>query len=399
MEENNNKKYFQIKGANAEKIVHELATKSFLVDWCFLNPILPNGKELCDILVLFDDIAIIWQIKDLKLKNGKYNTSEVEKNLKQLSGARRQLFNLKTKIKLTNSRRNVEDFDFSTIKHIYLISALLGDGEDAFSFVEEIKKKTVHVFTREFTEIVLNELDTITDFVKYLEDKECFLNDKNLSLNIQGGEQELLAYYLMNNGDFSKISHNNKIVILDGCWDGLINKPEYKLKKLEDEISYGWDDIINRTHMGSINYEVVARELARPSRSERRFLSKAFLDAHISAHENKNPKINSLRRMIPSDGVTYCFLFNDDPEPRNNRKAMLSAICWVARGLYPENKKVIGIATEMKIMPTCSYDFVSMDLPELTDDNKEYIKNLQETFSIFINPTIKEAYEDEYPQK
>ncbi|RZD14008.1 MAG: hypothetical protein EVJ47_07150 [Candidatus Acidulodesulfobacterium ferriphilum] len=79
------KDFFNIKGKNAEELIHELATKSFFIDWCFPNPKLPDNKELCDLLVIFDDIAIIFQIKNLKLKNGKYNKSEVKKNIKQLS--------------------------------------------------------------------------------------------------------------------------------------------------------------------------------------------------------------------------------------------------------------------------------------------------------------------------
>jgi len=79
-----------LKGKNSEKILHDLAIKTFLADWCYLNPQLPDKKELCDLLVVFDNIAIIWQIKDLKLnKRGKYNKAEVQKNLRQLSGARR----------------------------------------------------------------------------------------------------------------------------------------------------------------------------------------------------------------------------------------------------------------------------------------------------------------------
>lgn len=62
------KNYFYLKGKNAEKILHDLAIKTFLADWCYLNPQLPDKKELCDLLVVFDNIAIIWQIKDLKKK-------------------------------------------------------------------------------------------------------------------------------------------------------------------------------------------------------------------------------------------------------------------------------------------------------------------------------------------
>ena len=44
------KNYFYLKGKNAEKIVHDLASKTFITDWCYLNPMLPSGKELCDLL-------------------------------------------------------------------------------------------------------------------------------------------------------------------------------------------------------------------------------------------------------------------------------------------------------------------------------------------------------------
>ena len=90
------KHYFYLKGQTAEEVLHLLAQKTFLTDWCYPNPILPNGKELCDLLILFNDIAIIWQIKDVKLKDGHVKESDLEKNIKQISGAYRQLFELKT---------------------------------------------------------------------------------------------------------------------------------------------------------------------------------------------------------------------------------------------------------------------------------------------------------------
>jgi hypothetical protein len=55
-----------------------------------LNPRLLDGKELCDLLVVFNDVAIIRQLKDLKLQeDGQYKRAEVEKNLRQLAGARK----------------------------------------------------------------------------------------------------------------------------------------------------------------------------------------------------------------------------------------------------------------------------------------------------------------------
>gem|GEM_PF-6220030 len=52
----------------------------------------------------------------------------------------------------------------------------MGEGEYFFSFMEEIKSHQIHVFNHKFIEIILNELDTISDFCHYLKAKEDFLN-------------------------------------------------------------------------------------------------------------------------------------------------------------------------------------------------------------------------------
>lgn len=389
--------YFRLRGKNAERIVHELAAKTFLIDWCFLNPKLPDGKELCDLLVIFDDIAIIWQVKDLKLdENGTYKRAEVEKNLRQLSGARRQLFDLKAPIELENSRRRKEHFDPNVVNKVYLIAVLLGEGEESFSFAEEIKKHTAHVFTKDFTQTILNELDTISDFTEYLKAKEELLNTGK-SFIILGGEEELLAIYLMNDRRFDIFNKADSVVVQDGSWKHLQGRPEYRAKKKADKISYGWDSIINRAHEGSEKYELVARELARPNRFQRRYLSKVFFEAHIRAHSDT--KHHLFRRILLGDGFTYCFLFQEDPEPRENRGKMLAAICWIARGRVQRNKKVLGIATEMKIRSACSYDFCLLDWPDWTEENQRNMEELQRATGIFVNPVVRRAHEDEYPLK
>ena len=388
--------YFNLKGKNAEKFVHELALKTFLTDWCYLNPSLPNGKELCDLLVVFDEIAIIWQVKDLKLnENGKYKKSEVEKNIRQLAGARRQLFDLKIPIELENPRRGKELFDATVVKEIYSISVLLGEGEEFFSPVEYLKKQTIHVFTRDFTQIILDELDTISDFTNYLRAKEVLLG-KQKRFIILGGEEELLAYYLGNNRSFESLNEATDVFIDQGSWKHFQNSQEYREKKRQDEISYGWDGIINRIHEASSEYEKVARELARLKRFERRVLSKTYFDAYIKADIDKTYPL--FRRVFDLNGVTYCFLFADDSRPRDYRKRMLEWMCYVARGTYKKNRKVIGIATEKKASPTCSYDFVLLYMPIWTEENQKEMEKIQQDTGILLNPIISTVHEDEYPK-
>lgn len=385
-----------LKGKNAENFVYELSQKSFFTDWCYRNPRLPNGKEVCDLLVVYDEMAIIWQVKDLKLdENNKYKKSEVTKNIHQLFTAKHRLFDKNIPIELDNPRRGKEAFNPKLIKEIYLVSALLGKGEDYFSFAEIVKGKIIHTFTREFTEIVLSELDTIRDFVDYLREKESLISTGN-KITIMGGERELLAYYLMNERSFEQLKIADFAIIEEGLWLELQKRSEYIAKKNEDKISYLWDEIINRAHTCGGEYERVAREMARPNRFERRTLSKAFFGAHIIAHKERDR--NTFRRIVKKAGTTYCFVFLDDPEPRTRRKELLAAVCLIARGIHQDNQKVIGIATEMKIREICSYDFCLLEIPQWTDEAQKEMERLQKETGILTSYKKRLVHEDEYPQ-
>ncbi len=386
------KHYFREKGAAAERVIHNLATRTFLTDWCYPNPKRPDGKELCDLLVVFDDTAIIWQIKDLKTNSqGTYKKAEVEKNLRQLSGARRRMFDIKTPIWLENPRRGTEKFEPNHIKSVHLISVLMGDGDETFPFVEVAKDRMIHVFTRDFADIALSELDTVSDFCDYLRRKESI--DKKKMIVIMGGEENLLAKYLELGHSFSWMDNYDNVFVDGTIWPKFVSLPEVQAKEKADRISYGWDSIIDRAHDGtSSRYEIVARELARPDRFQRRILSKSFFDAYCEFRESDHL---IMRRLTALAGTTYCFLFMEDgKEPRTKRKAMLSLMCFVARGLYPENKKVIGVATEAA---NRSYDFCVRVQPEWTQSNEDAKIKIQKETGIFVSPRTTADADDEYP--
>jgi len=384
--------YFHEKGLRAEAIIHNLATGTFLTDWCYPNPKKPDGKELCDLLVVFDDTAIIWQIKDLKVNEaGKYKKAEVEKNLRQLNGARRALFDLRVPIELENPRRGKELFNPDQIKTVHLISVLMGESDEPFPFVQVMKDKLIHVFTREFADLALSELDTVSDFCEYLRKKEAI--DRNKLIVVQGGEENLLAKYLGNLRSFSWMDNCDNILIDATCWLALTRNPQFIAKKFEDQISYGWDSVINRAHDGtSEHYERLARELARPDRFTRRVISKSFFEAY-SEYMEKKPSI--FRRFTAIGDTTYCFLLMEDGKgPRENRKRMLSCMCFVARGLPPMNTRVIGVATEAE---NRSYDYCFRMQSEWSEQDEANKLKVQEATGIFVNPRRTETGEDEYP--
>jgi len=384
--------YFRQKGADAERVIHDLANKTFFVDWCYPNPKKPDGKELCDCLIVFDDTAIIWQIKDLKVdEQGRYKKAEVEKNLRQLAGARRALFDLREPIVLMNPRRGAEQFKPEAIKHIHLISVLMGEGEEPFPFVQEYKNRQIHVFTREFADIALSELDTVADFRKYLQDKEQI--DPTKHLIVAGGEQNLLAKYLENEHSFKWMDQADLFYFDETNWPAFIKNPQVIAKKHADKVSQGWDSLINRAHEGSARYELVARELARPDRFTRRVLSQYFLEAYA---EMRNGRHELFRRNFALKDTTYCFLLTYDAGDtrREQRRNMLQAMCFVARGLPPFNKRVVGVSTDRD---NTNYDFCFLHMPEWTGEDEKRKKQIQAETGIFVSPRLTTSSEDEYP--
>lgn len=388
---------FRIKGQNAERLLHQMANQTFLTDWCYPNPTLPSGKEHCDLLVVFDTTAIIWQAKSLKIRtDGTLRQSEIEKNLRQLSGARRQLFDLKTPLTLQNSRRIPERFDPSSIEDVFLISVLLGETPDFQSLANRVKSHQCHVFTREFTEVVFNELDTITDFCAYLREKER-IRSYGTSFMLGGGEAELLGSYLLNGRSLARFEGTRGVLIEEGTWDSLVRRPEYRSKQEANKISYLWDYIVERAHTGdSPHYERIARELARPSRFERRCLAQWMYDAQVIAHENATPN-GIFRRVFDGPHATICCLFVGDEVPGESRRVLLEQLCFVARGMFPQKSMVLGIATEMEIRRESSLDYCLLEIPEWGAEQQREMQRIQDKTGTLTNATEHETVLDEYP--
>ncbi len=100
-------------------------------------------------------------------------------------------------------------------------------------------KGFVHVFDERSLDIVLGELDTITDFVQYLTDKEAFAGRPT---GIVGADEDVLALYLGENRTFP--GHCDLLIADDTCWAGFSQQAEYLAKKEADQPSCAWDRII-----------------------------------------------------------------------------------------------------------------------------------------------------------
>ncbi len=389
------KNYFQLKGKNAEDAINQLAYKSFLKEWCYPNPKDKTGKEICDLLVVFDDIVIIIQIKDIKFNGNdeRYIKKAFEHPMKQIFGAERNLFSLSENLELENPNGDIITFNKSEITNIYRLVFSIGSGDVPYNIIQEQKGKLIHTFDSTI-ESILNELDTISDFCKYLKDKEDLIISNPKLQIIASRELDILCEYIKDKKTFDHLENVNLKNYDDGIWEKFIYSNVYKAKKEADKISYFCDDLIELT---STCPEKEDREIARELSKLDRFSRRIFSDFFISAHEQAEKRNVTYRRYFENEGTTYCFLFTPKDFERINRKDLLHGSCYVTRNEYRNNFLVIGIATEIGSLIPHSYDFLYLYFEEWEEENIQEAKRIQDKFNIHESPKETLSTIDEYP--
>lgn len=409
---------FNAKGEAAEQLIAALCKDAFFEDFCFQNPYYTKGKELCDVLVVLGDVAIIWQIKNIKLKSGKFNASDIEKAIKQCRGARRQLLGLGTAT-FNNIAGKAKTIDTTKIKEVFLIAAIEGGTPDFDRYYDDGKggNSNVHIFFEGLTRFATKHLNTVSDFVEYLRHKEKFMAaHKNIILT--DGEENLLALYLQNKRTFGNMDDAKDVdmmlVDLEGVADELENSDEDYAEKLEaDHWSKGWDELIEKKRAGlmldgtpanSPDHDKFLRKMMSHNRFERRVLGKQFFDAAALAAEYPYKETFVYKRLVPQDdhNVTYLFMFvGDQNTERDYRQKVLYATALAAKQVMPQNDMLIAIATELHMVKTlnCSFEWVMFDMAadefekEFGDEAREY----REKLNIWKNAKAYENRAWEYP--
>jgi hypothetical protein len=183
-------------------------------------------------------------------------------------------------------------------------------------------------------------------------------------------------------------------------------KGEVEAKRAADTISYVWDRLIEKftADVLSDNVELAAaptqmeialRTMAREDRFARRVLGQAF-EEFITESSAKRIRARVLQSVSQ---VVYVFLACPYGEDRQGRIAELGLRCFVARGLYPECKDVIGIATEQyEPEKGFSLDLVAVHKDEWTEADQTHMEDVQCELGYFARPECKSTHLDEYPQ-
>lgn len=439
------------KGSTAsERYLAKLCERAFLSLWSYPNlytneGIQKNkaGKELCDLLVVFDEHIIIFSDKntafsrtgDINIKWSRWAKCALLESARQIYGAEKWIVERPTQIYLDNKCKQPVPFKLShpdTAKiHRVIVTKnstnlfkqygggsgtlrirpdIIGDAHLTTPFtVGQInpQKGFIHVLDDMSLDFILRELDTVTDFVEYLEKKEQFVEAGKLGL--AAGEEELLAYYLRaateNNTSYFEIPEGiTHLIISEGLWSGLVLLPQYIEGKKRDKISYVWDHLIeyfstyvlDRTleFNSATNFEEETNALqvmARENRIGRRILGKNINDLY----ETTPTAEQSVRAIVSpiQNQIGYVFLLLPKPTEieysayRNVRKKLLRAYVSSFKIKRPELSIFVGIASEPAGSGGGSEDLMYYDATQWTEKDYVIAGELREKYGLLLDET------------
>lgn len=453
----------------SERYLGKLCRASFLSLWSYPNLYTDKGvtdrnrlgKELCDLLVIFENNVVIFSDKscqvpdtgDVSLDWKRWYKRAIKRSADQIFGAERWLAEFPNRIYLDPLCSKPFPLDVPSSQNwtIHRIVVALGAGERTAKFfgddsrgslmlvpwitgdqhlkdeppggpfrIGEIDpaKGFVHVFDDITLDIVLGELDTISDFVTYLNKKVEFLRSGKI---LAHGEEALLAYYLTNldddyNPSFDlpvafKAEHETALVLSEDLWDGYQDSDYCQMRRELQSAGAFVDKLIENfsRHIldGTLAYgnerelrdhERNVRFLAAEPRHRRGMMAHVILQKLATTPKNVRSSV-----VLPSTLPDTMFVFLLFPmsvgQTSNNyrieRQRMLEAYAYVVKYQNPTVKRVYGIAIEPgNTRRGRSEDLMSFDFTGWTDADNENAQKIQDEGQILTDVSHRSALLD-----
>ncbi len=435
----------------SERALASLARKAFLSLWSYPNVFTDegrtngkgDGKELCDLLVVFGNDVLLFSDKDCAYQSNvdvavawpRWYRSAIDKSARQLTGAEKFIKAYPKRVFLDKACQSPLPIELpeASLARYYLIAVTRGSHFPAKQFfgggssgsvmlLNGLVGKAAHVQTpfyigfplesRRFihvldemtVELLLEELDTVPDLVRYLKKKEDFLQQPGVIISVPG-EEELLARYMSTMRDeehaFPKIPKGVDFVALpEGDWEMYRASPLWTAKQKANEISYMWDALIEHQSgfirsgkaitapwlpsMDGVNHERIVRALAAQPRLARRSLA---ADLQVAMHRSDPGRIFARIKMTgrpPDQAFVFLTIPRTEGEDydtiyRHRRMHTLMVYCHAIKGTMPTLKEAIGVASEPFSEGTASQDFMHVDLSEMSDEElKEWREQADE---------------------
>lgn len=413
----------------SERYLTRLAKKAFLSLWSYPNLFTDegrasgkgDGKELCDLLVVFGDDVLLFSDKqcdfifhqNIEVSWSRWYRRAIEKSARQLIGAEKFIREHPGRLFLDRgcqTRLPLELPDPSRARY-YLIAVTRGSTRAAAAFFGgggsgslmldtsikgsaqhgspfrvgwPVKGRFIHVLDELTLDVVLEELDTLPDIIQYLKEKERYLSKPGVVFSVPG-EEELVARFMLTvkagkHGFPALPAGFDFVGMPESDWSFYIRSPQRKSKKDADAISYLWDSLIEyqssfirsgkagsllEKEMTPTDHERVVRALADETRFSRRQLATFFRYALSICIPGR--KFAQIGVSASSPNRYYVFLTAPKPSTetyeqyREMRAASLSVYCNAVKLRYHQAIEVVGIASEPMNESFSSQDFMYVE--------------------------------------
>ena len=437
---------------DTERMLVEFCERSFLKLWSYANPYKDDGHELCDFLAIFDNHVFVFFDRENKLGEDpdkdpqvlwdRWKRNVIDRQVKTSHGAERYIrsgrqiyldaksttpfpfaFDRQNSVlhKIIVAHGAKEACERASSQNVYGSLAITykeADNDPSHPFFIEIDKRNpVHILDSHNMPIVLGELDTVSDFATYLDEKTRAIS--TFRYLAYCGEEDLLAHYLLN-FQASQGRHligtsqgaHSGVMIGEGEWHDFSEGETYKNTKKRNEISYFWDRLIERTCKNMVNGTLGGNSNILEGQSaiyemvkEPRFVRRGLSEKMLVAIKNF-PDTGKFARqvtLLPSvqPNVAYVFLqlhlppeFRSLDDYREKRQWILEIACGAAKLKFSHLDKVIGIGIEApKYSRTVSEDFILMDCKAWSDEQRAYYEEQNAVLNFFGTPHLQKFEE------
>lgn len=432
-----------------ERLLAEFCDRSFLRLWSYANPFKDDKNELCDLLAVFGKHVFVFfdrenQLPDAPEKDpqvlwDRWKRNVIDRQVGTAHGAERYIRSGRA---IFLDAKNISPFPLNIDRDQMMVHKIVvahgakeacqefsedniygslgvsyGDSEEGLPFpfmVHIARSNPVHILDSHNLPIIFGELDTVTDFTTYLEAKEDAI--ARFDMLSYCGEEDLLAHYLVN-FDKEKRRHFigprdptiNAVMIGEGEWFDFSRSDVYTKTKRAAEVSYIWDELIQRTCQNFLDGTLIGNadffrgrsaiyEMAREPRFFRRALGEQIVRA-INAFPDTPGRLMRNLSFFPSyqEGNGYVFLqlkadpaIRAEPNYRKMRQTALEIACGAAKNKMPDLKNVIGIAIDApKFFQDNSEDFILMPCETWTDEMRARYEEANEGFQFLKSDALR----------
>lgn len=436
----------------SEQLLAKLCERSFLYLWTYPNLFKKPGKELIDLMIVFEGDIILFSDKSCEYPDTgdastdwrRWSNRSITKSSHQIYMAERWLeshpddvfLDAKCQERMPLILPKLSASDRTRVHRVCVVTGAMRRCTDVgrvgleldLSVVDAARPLTIgkvsnmngwlHVFDEFSLNIILSELTTIKDFIHYLNSKNALLNSGEF-LGAPN-EVELLSHYVWNARSFPKV--NQKYYLDSGFWIRLESDAAFQAGRRENAVSFLWDALIEYITGHFINgtledgnqldvheYERMVRIMASETRFDRRILSKQILERLDKVDELKRLPKNRPQAYIASilessqKKVVYVLLIvpqlDSQAEHRKLRKEILQLRCLAAKAVCPERQFILGIALDAPNPRGNSEDFSFMDTESWQDEQIQIAKRAQTELGFFLPDNVTRSCfsEDEYP--